>query len=131
MIRPRVTLILCAALAGCSTPGLKLDAPYVSTPQPVVDAMLALVDAMPEDWSRPFCGFARFFELCRASTGHGLPTAYVASVGGTGVATINHATGANTNSQFAVPFQGDMTLSINGGNTVVYYDGANTRWRAL
>jgi cyclopropane fatty-acyl-phospholipid synthase-like methyltransferase len=31
-----------AAAAGCSTPGLRLDAPYVSTPQPVVDAMLRL-----------------------------------------------------------------------------------------
>ena len=30
------------ALAGCSTPGLKLDAPYVSTPQAVVDAMLRM-----------------------------------------------------------------------------------------
>jgi cyclopropane fatty-acyl-phospholipid synthase-like methyltransferase len=30
------------AVSGCSTPGLKLDAPYVSTPQPVVDAMLRL-----------------------------------------------------------------------------------------
>ena len=31
-----------AAATGCSTPGLKLDAPYVSTPQSVVDAMLRL-----------------------------------------------------------------------------------------
>ena len=31
-----------ALLAGCSTPGVKLDAPYVSTPQSVVDSMLAL-----------------------------------------------------------------------------------------
>jgi cyclopropane fatty-acyl-phospholipid synthase-like methyltransferase len=30
------------ALTGCSTPGLKLDAPYVSTPQAVVDAMLRM-----------------------------------------------------------------------------------------
>lgn len=30
------------ALSGCSTPGIKLDAPYVSTPQPVVEAMLRL-----------------------------------------------------------------------------------------
>jgi cyclopropane fatty-acyl-phospholipid synthase-like methyltransferase len=33
---------LAAAAAGCSTPGIKLDAPYVSTPQAVVDAMLGL-----------------------------------------------------------------------------------------
>jgi cyclopropane fatty-acyl-phospholipid synthase-like methyltransferase len=35
--------------AGCSTPGLKLDAPYVSTPQPVVDAMLRLADVRESD----------------------------------------------------------------------------------
>lgn len=37
------------ALAGCSTPGIKLDAPYVSTPQPVVDAMLRLAEVRPDD----------------------------------------------------------------------------------
>jgi cyclopropane fatty-acyl-phospholipid synthase-like methyltransferase len=31
-----------AAASGCSTPGIKLDAPYVSTPQSVVEAMLRL-----------------------------------------------------------------------------------------
>ena len=30
------------AASGCSSPGIKLDAPYVSTPQPVVEAMLRL-----------------------------------------------------------------------------------------
>jgi cyclopropane fatty-acyl-phospholipid synthase-like methyltransferase len=30
------------ALSGCSTPGIKLDVPYVSTPQSVVEAMLRL-----------------------------------------------------------------------------------------
>ena len=35
-------LLAAAALAGCSTPGLKLDVPYVSTPAPVVDEMLRL-----------------------------------------------------------------------------------------
>jgi len=35
-------LLAAAALAGCSTPGLKLDAPYVSTPAPVVDEMLRM-----------------------------------------------------------------------------------------
>ena len=34
---------------GCSTPGIKLDAPYVSTPQPVVDAMLRLAEVRRED----------------------------------------------------------------------------------
>ncbi|MEW6690519.1 MAG: class I SAM-dependent methyltransferase [Pseudomonadota bacterium] len=37
------------ALAGCSTPGLKLDAPYVSTPQPVVDEMLRLARVGADD----------------------------------------------------------------------------------
>jgi len=35
--------------SGCSTPGIKLDAPYVSTPQPVVDAMLRMADVGPND----------------------------------------------------------------------------------
>jgi len=35
--------------AGCSTPGIKLDAPYVSTPQPVVDAMLRLAEVGRND----------------------------------------------------------------------------------
>jgi cyclopropane fatty-acyl-phospholipid synthase-like methyltransferase len=38
-----------AALAGCSTPGIKLDAPYVSTPWPVVQAMLRLAAVRPGD----------------------------------------------------------------------------------
>ena len=35
--------------AGCSTPGIKLDAPYVSTPEPVVKAMLDLVAVRRDD----------------------------------------------------------------------------------
>lgn len=42
MNRRRFILGGAAALAGCSTPGVKLDAPYVSTPPSVVDAMLGL-----------------------------------------------------------------------------------------
>ncbi len=38
-----------AAAAGCSTPGLKLDVPYVSTPYPVVEAMLRLAEVRPGD----------------------------------------------------------------------------------
>jgi ubiquinone/menaquinone biosynthesis C-methylase UbiE len=37
------------AAAACSTPGLKLDAPYVSTPQPVVEQMLRLAAVRPGD----------------------------------------------------------------------------------
>lgn len=40
---------LAAGVAACSTPGLKLDAPYVSTPQSVVDAMLRLAGVGPRD----------------------------------------------------------------------------------
>lgn len=44
MKRREFVLGLAAGLAasGCSTPGVKLDAPYVSTPQSVVEAMLRL-----------------------------------------------------------------------------------------
>ena len=45
----RQFLLASLALAGCSTPGLKLDAPYVSTPQPVVDAMLRLAGVRAGD----------------------------------------------------------------------------------
>lgn len=38
-----------AAAAGCSTPGLKLDAPYISTPYPAVEAMLRLAAVGPND----------------------------------------------------------------------------------
>lgn len=37
------------ALSGCSTPGIRLDVPYVSTPQPVVEAMLRLADVRQGD----------------------------------------------------------------------------------
>ena len=37
------------ALSGCSTPGIKLDVPYVSTPQAVVDAMLRLAEVRAGD----------------------------------------------------------------------------------
>jgi SAM-dependent methyltransferase len=36
------SLVAGLAAAGCSTPGVKLDVPYVSTPQSVVEAMLRL-----------------------------------------------------------------------------------------
>lgn len=35
--------------AGCSTPGVRLDAPYVVTPYPVVDEMLRLAKVGPTD----------------------------------------------------------------------------------
>ncbi len=49
------------ALAGCSTPGIKLDAPYVSTPQPVVEEMLRLAKVGPKDTVYDLgCGDGRF-----------------------------------------------------------------------
>lgn len=49
------------AAAGCSTPGLKLDAPYVSTPQQVVDEMLKLAQVGPTDVVYDLgCGDGRF-----------------------------------------------------------------------
>lgn len=48
-------------LAGCSTPGIKLDAPYVSTPQPVVEEMLRLAQVGPQDNVYDLgCGDGRF-----------------------------------------------------------------------
>lgn len=48
-MRRREFLLAGIALSGCSTPGLKLDAPYVSTPQPVVEEMLRLAAVRPGD----------------------------------------------------------------------------------
>jgi SAM-dependent methyltransferase len=48
-VNRREFLLTGIALAGCSTPGLKLDAPYVSTPQPVIDAMLRLAQVRTGD----------------------------------------------------------------------------------
>jgi SAM-dependent methyltransferase len=42
-------LALGSPLGGCSTPGLKLDVPYVSTPAPVVDGILQLAQVGPRD----------------------------------------------------------------------------------
>ena len=40
---------LAFSAAGCSTPGVKLDVPYVSTPSSVVEAMLRLAQVRRED----------------------------------------------------------------------------------
>lgn len=42
-------LVSLAALAGCSTPGVKLDAPYRATPHEVVEEMLRLAGVGPAD----------------------------------------------------------------------------------
>ena len=48
-------------LFGCSTAGIKLDAPYVSTPQPVVEEMLRLAKVGPADNVYDLgCGDGRF-----------------------------------------------------------------------
>jgi SAM-dependent methyltransferase len=49
------------ALAGCTTPGIKLDVPYVSTPHEVVEAMLQLARVDPTDVVYDLgCGDGRF-----------------------------------------------------------------------
>ncbi|MGW8269946.1 MAG: SAM-dependent methyltransferase [Burkholderiales bacterium] len=49
------------ALAGCSTPGVKLDVPFVSTPHEVVEAMLVLAKVGPNDVVYDLgCGDGRF-----------------------------------------------------------------------
>jgi len=49
------------ALGGCSTPGIKLDVPYVSTPHAVVEAMLKLATVGPADVVYDLgCGDGRF-----------------------------------------------------------------------
>jgi cyclopropane fatty-acyl-phospholipid synthase-like methyltransferase len=45
----RSFLLAAFALPACSTPGVKLDVPYVSTPASVVNAMLRLAAVQPED----------------------------------------------------------------------------------
>lgn len=48
-------------LGGCSTPGIKLDVPFVSTPHEVVDAMLKLARVGPGDVVYDLgCGDGRF-----------------------------------------------------------------------
>jgi SAM-dependent methyltransferase len=42
-------LAVLGAVGGCSTPGVPLDAPYVSTPEEVVHRMLALAQVGPAD----------------------------------------------------------------------------------
>ncbi len=49
------------ALGGCSTPGVKLDVPFVSTPHEVVEAMLVLAKVGPNDVVYDLgCGDGRF-----------------------------------------------------------------------
>ena len=60
------------ALSACSTPGLKLDAPYVSTPQPVVDAMLRMAAVRQGDLVYDLgCGDGRI--VITAARNFGLP----------------------------------------------------------
>ena len=50
-----------ALMAGCSTPGVRLDAPYVSTPHGVVEEMLRLAKVGPQDLVYDLgCGDGRF-----------------------------------------------------------------------
>jgi hypothetical protein len=51
------------------------------------------------------------------------------NIGTTGAATFNHATGANANARFAVPWLGSVVAPANGGNVVAQYDG--NQWRVI
>ncbi|MDX1374605.1 MAG: class I SAM-dependent methyltransferase [Burkholderiales bacterium] len=58
------------ALGGCSTPGIELDVPYVSTPHAVVDAMLELARVGPTDVVYDLgCGDGRFVIAAAAEFG--------------------------------------------------------------
>jgi len=58
------------AAPGCSTPGVKLDAPYVSTPEEVVTEMLRLAKVGPGDTLYDLgCGDGRI--VIRAAREHG------------------------------------------------------------
>ena len=49
------------AIGGCTTPGVKLDVPFVSTPHEVVEAMLKLAQVGPNDVVYDLgCGDGRF-----------------------------------------------------------------------
>lgn len=63
-------LAAAALLAGCSTPGIKLDAPYVSTPDAVVAEMLRLAAVRPGDMVYDLgCGDGRI--VIAAARDHG------------------------------------------------------------
>jgi hypothetical protein len=51
------------------------------------------------------------------------------NIGTTGAATFNHATGANANARFAVPWAGSVVAPTGGGNVVAQYDG--NQWRVI
>jgi ubiquinone/menaquinone biosynthesis C-methylase UbiE len=72
MNRSRRAILLAGAAfaAGCSTPGVKLDAPYVSTPEEVVREMLRLAHVGPGDVLYDLgCGDGRI--VIRAASEHG------------------------------------------------------------
>ena len=48
-MKRREFLLASLALSACSTPGIPLDVPYVSTPQSAVDAMLRMAAVRPDD----------------------------------------------------------------------------------
>ncbi len=59
--RDFLKLVPAAFIAGCSTAGIKLDAPYVSTPYPAVEEMLRLAQVGPQDVVYDLgCGDGRF-----------------------------------------------------------------------
>jgi|694.fasta_scaffold15675_13 hypothetical protein len=55
----------------------------------------------------------------------------VVNVGATAPILLQHATGPLGNAQFAVPWQGDYELSVNGGSALLFYDSTSGVWRVV
>jgi hypothetical protein len=55
----------------------------------------------------------------------------VVNVGATAPILLQHATGPLANAQFAVPWQGDYELSVNGGSALLFYDSTSGVWRVV
>jgi len=53
------------------------------------------------------------------------------NVGATAPITLNHATGANANARFAVPWAGNYVLDANGGAALIVYDSTSQVWRVV
>lgn len=66
---------------------------------------------------------------CLSITGPTGTTKLFLNIGSTGIATINHATGANVNSRISTVTQGSLQVPTLGGSFVGHYDGS--AWRVL
>ena len=53
------------------------------------------------------------------------------NVGATAPITLQHATGPNSNAQFAVPWAGNYVLDARGGAALIVYDSTSAVWRVV